>query len=148
MTSNQLGSRDHELVALGASIASNCIPCVKYHIAESRKSGLSDGEIRQAVEIAEMVRQVPARKVSGAARAMLGMSASEKTSSRGAAAEKSCCGNFQDSTHPQGEQEQERGSCDMPEMMARCRPQFMRMMQARTGELWASPDEGEREEKE
>lgn len=59
----QLSHRERELVALGAAIGSNCIPCIEHHIPEARKSGLSDGQIKEAVELADKVRQVPARNV-------------------------------------------------------------------------------------
>lgn len=60
-------SRDRELVALGAAMGSNCVPCVEYHIAESRKVGLTDPEIHAAIQHADKIRQVPARKVLQAA---------------------------------------------------------------------------------
>lgn len=60
---NELSFRDRELVALGAALASNCVPCIEYHVAESRKAGLSDAEIDQALALADKIRQVPARKV-------------------------------------------------------------------------------------
>jgi AhpD family alkylhydroperoxidase len=60
---NKLNDREERLVALGAAIASNCVPCVEYHIPEARKAGLSDGQIREAVKIADKVRRVPARAV-------------------------------------------------------------------------------------
>ena len=60
---NELSFRDRELVALGAALASNCVPCIEYHVAESRKAGLSDAEIDQAIALADKIRQVPARKV-------------------------------------------------------------------------------------
>jgi len=60
---SELNKRELELVALGAAIASNCVPCIEYHIPESRKAGLSDIEIKKAVQIADRVRRVPARKV-------------------------------------------------------------------------------------
>ena len=66
----ELALRDRELVALGA-MGSNCVPCVEHHIPESRKAGLTDAEIRAAVEQADKVRQVPARRVLAAALAML-----------------------------------------------------------------------------
>ncbi|HEX4921551.1 MAG TPA: carboxymuconolactone decarboxylase family protein [Candidatus Bathyarchaeia archaeon] len=58
-----LSSKEHELVALGAAIASNCVPCAEFHIAEARKLGLTDSQIVGAVWLADKVRQVPARKV-------------------------------------------------------------------------------------
>jgi AhpD family alkylhydroperoxidase len=67
----RLSDRDRELVALGAAIASNCSPCVEYHIPQARKTGLSNFEIRQAVALADKVRQVPAEKVLQTASALL-----------------------------------------------------------------------------
>ena len=58
-----LSNTEHELVALGAAIASNCIPCAEFHIAEARKLGLTDAQIVEAVRLADKVRQVPAQKV-------------------------------------------------------------------------------------
>jgi AhpD family alkylhydroperoxidase len=59
----ELSNIEHELVALGAAIASNCVPCTEFHIAEARKFGLKDSQIIEAVQLADKVRQVPARKV-------------------------------------------------------------------------------------
>lgn len=64
---NALNSRERELVALGAALGSNCVPCIEHHIPEARKAGLTDGQIREAVELADAVRQVPARNVLAAA---------------------------------------------------------------------------------
>ena len=66
-----LSNTDRELVALGAAIASNCIPCAEFHIAEARKLGLADSQIVEAVRLADKVRQVPSRKVLGVALALL-----------------------------------------------------------------------------
>jgi len=60
---SELNSREQSLVALGAAIASNCVPCVEYHIPGAKRAGLSDIEINEAVRIADKVRQVPARTV-------------------------------------------------------------------------------------
>ena len=60
---SELNSREQSLVALGAAIASNCVPCVEYHIPGAKKAGLSDIEINEAVRIADKVRLVPARTV-------------------------------------------------------------------------------------
>jgi AhpD family alkylhydroperoxidase len=62
-----LSTAERELVALGAALASNCVPCIEYHIPEARKAGLSDRKINEAVSLADKVRQVPARKVLAAA---------------------------------------------------------------------------------
>lgn len=60
---SHLSPRDRELVALGAALGSNCVPCVEYHIPQARKAGLSDSEIAEAIRLSDKVRQVPARKV-------------------------------------------------------------------------------------
>jgi AhpD family alkylhydroperoxidase len=60
---SELSFRDRELVALGAALASNCEPCVEYHVAEAQKAGLTGGEIAAAIALADKIRQVPARKV-------------------------------------------------------------------------------------
>ena len=68
---SDLSPRDRELVALGAAMGSNCVPCVEYHIPESRKAGLSDAEIHAAIQHADKIRQVPARKTLQAALKLL-----------------------------------------------------------------------------
>lgn len=68
---SDLTPRDRELVALGAAMGSNCVPCVEYHIPESRKAGLTDAEILAAIQHADRIRQVPARKTLQAALKML-----------------------------------------------------------------------------
>ncbi len=68
---SHLTLKQRELAAIGASLASNCIPCIKYHVQKGREAGLTDEEIAEAVEIADTVRQVPARNVQKAASAAL-----------------------------------------------------------------------------
>ena len=68
---SDLTPRDRELVALGAAMGSNCVPCVEYHIPESRKVGLTDPEIHAAIQHADKIRQVPARKTLQAALKLL-----------------------------------------------------------------------------
>ncbi len=63
--------RDRELVAIGAALGSNCVPCIEHHVGEAKRAGLSESEIQRAVRIADKVRQVPAKKVLDAAEAML-----------------------------------------------------------------------------
>lgn len=62
-----LTAAERELAALGAALASNCIPCVTYHIGAARNAGLSDAQIAEALAVAERVRQVPADAVLEAA---------------------------------------------------------------------------------
>jgi 4-carboxymuconolactone decarboxylase len=82
-----LSHRDRELVALGAALAANCIPCIEYHVPEARKAGLSDGEIAEAIALAEKIKRVPAGKVADAANAALGTMAAAQGAEAAA-----CCG--------------------------------------------------------
>jgi len=67
----ELNPSESELVALGAAMGSNCIPCIEYHIPKSREAGLTDRQISAAIALADKVRKVPARKVLEAANKML-----------------------------------------------------------------------------
>lgn len=58
-----LNTRERELVAIGAALGSNCIPCTESHIAKAKQAGLSDVEIRVAIHLADEVRKAPAAKV-------------------------------------------------------------------------------------
>ena len=35
-----------ELIAVGASVTANCVPCFKFHFAKARKEGATDDEIK------------------------------------------------------------------------------------------------------
>ncbi len=84
---NSLSPRERELVALGAAMGSNCVPCIEYHIPEGKKAGLTDSQILEAIQLADKVRQVPARKVLDAALKMLPQtSASAQAGAHGCAA--------------------------------------------------------------
>ena len=74
---SDLSPRELELVALGAAMGSNCVPCVEYHIPESRRLGLTDSEIRAAIQHADKIRQVPARKTLQAALNLLPSAAAD-----------------------------------------------------------------------
>ncbi len=67
---------DRELVALGAALASNCTPCIEYHVPEARKAGLTDAEIGEAIELADKIKRVPAGKVLETANGLLGVAVS------------------------------------------------------------------------
>jgi AhpD family alkylhydroperoxidase len=52
-----------ELVAIGAAIASNCEPCFRFHYDTARKLGVTDADVRRAVDLAQKVKETPARAV-------------------------------------------------------------------------------------
>ena len=53
---NDLNHRERELVALGAAMGSNCIPCIEYHIPEARKAGLT--ELTRDDALVEMIADI------------------------------------------------------------------------------------------
>lgn len=68
---NQLKPCQRELVALGAALGSNCVPCIEYHVPEARKAGLTVAQISEAIGLADKVRRVPAGKVLDVATRMM-----------------------------------------------------------------------------
>ena len=44
-----------ELIAIGASVAAHCQPCLTYHAATARKEGATKEEIGKAIEIGAFV---------------------------------------------------------------------------------------------
>ena len=46
-----------ELIAIGASVSANCHPCVKYHVNKAHEMVIDENEIRQAIEVGQMVRK-------------------------------------------------------------------------------------------
>ena len=92
-----LTRRESELVILGAAMGANCVPCIEQHIPEARKAGLADSQIRAAIELADNIRQVPARNVLEAATSALGggsgatVSSADEARQRDNSAGKCCC---------------------------------------------------------
>jgi AhpD family alkylhydroperoxidase len=68
----ELTFKERELVALGAALGSNCVPCVEHHVGEARKSGLTDSQISAAIDLADRVRKVPAARALEAAQQLAG----------------------------------------------------------------------------
>lgn len=61
-----------ELVAIGASVAAGCQPCVSYHIKAGRKAGLGRPRMETAVTTAERVAEEAVLRMSEHARGRLG----------------------------------------------------------------------------
>ena len=68
----QLEQSQKELAAIGASIGANCRPCIKHHIPAGREAGLSEGQLADAVAIAEAVRDEAITLLSATAQELLG----------------------------------------------------------------------------
>jgi AhpD family alkylhydroperoxidase len=45
-----------ELIAVGASVAANCQPCIRYHIGKAREHGVDSADIKEAIKVGQTVR--------------------------------------------------------------------------------------------
>ncbi len=53
----ELGGKEQELIAIGASIAAGCVPCASFHFRAAGIMGASRDEIREAAGTAVQVRE-------------------------------------------------------------------------------------------
>ena len=52
-----LDAETKELIAVGASVACNCHPCVEYHTGKAKDLNIEPELIKQAIEVGKMVRK-------------------------------------------------------------------------------------------
>jgi AhpD family alkylhydroperoxidase len=76
-----------ELVAIGAAIAANCEPCLKYHYRQAQLLGVSKADMASAVKVAANVKDSPHQSILRLANRLTG---SELRAAE--AAEDPCCG--------------------------------------------------------
>ncbi len=61
--SQHLFRRVGELVAIGAAIAANCEPCLKYHYRQAQLLGVSKEDMARAVETGAKVKDSPHQSI-------------------------------------------------------------------------------------
>ena len=61
-----------ELIAIGASVTANCVPCLRHHLKKAREAGVDDAKIHAAVSIGRMVRKGAASTWDEEAESLLG----------------------------------------------------------------------------
>ncbi len=66
-----------ELVAIGAAIAANCEPCLKYHHRKASELGVADEDMVQAVNVALRVKEQPATMMVQLAQRLLAPEAAQ-----------------------------------------------------------------------
>lgn len=59
----KLDNRILELIAIGASVAANCQPCLEYNVGKALSYGADSQEIAEAIEVGKRVRQGAASKM-------------------------------------------------------------------------------------
>ena len=58
-----LDNRILELIAVGASVAANCQPCLDYNVGKALEFGADRQQIAEAIEVGKRVRQGAASKM-------------------------------------------------------------------------------------
>lgn len=66
-----LDNREKELVAIGAAIGGNCIPCLEWHYKKCLETGATFEEIKEAINIAKLVKDVPIKNINEVAEKLL-----------------------------------------------------------------------------
>jgi AhpD family alkylhydroperoxidase len=66
-----LDEKTRELVALGAAMAGNCFPCLRYHHKKCRELGIAVDDMRDALEMAKTVKEVPINNIYELANTLL-----------------------------------------------------------------------------
>jgi AhpD family alkylhydroperoxidase len=51
-----LSNRETALISIGVSVGVNCMPCLQHCVAEAKKIGISEQEMRDAVNVGKVVR--------------------------------------------------------------------------------------------
>lgn len=46
-----------ELIAIGASLAAHCQPCLTFHVDKARKLGIGEDEISEAIVVGRMIEK-------------------------------------------------------------------------------------------
>lgn len=59
MEQSLIDPKTNELIAIGASIGGNCMPCLRYHFAEAVKNGCTIHEIEEAIKLGKIVKERP-----------------------------------------------------------------------------------------
>jgi AhpD family alkylhydroperoxidase len=67
-----MDAKTTELIAIGAAVTANCVPCLRYHLEKAREAGVEDDQVREAVRIGRMVRRGAASTWDKESRALLG----------------------------------------------------------------------------
>jgi AhpD family alkylhydroperoxidase len=68
----ELETQTKELIAIGAAVTANCVPCLRFHLEKAREAGVGEEQIREAVSVGRMVRKGAASIWDKEASALLG----------------------------------------------------------------------------
>jgi AhpD family alkylhydroperoxidase len=52
-----------ELVAIAASVAARCQPCLEHHLRKARELGAAESDIKEAISLADRIGQVGGQRM-------------------------------------------------------------------------------------
>ncbi|MFH0880357.1 MAG: carboxymuconolactone decarboxylase family protein [Lentisphaerota bacterium] len=78
-----------ELIAIGASVAAHCQPCLTYHVNKARGLGVEADAIRAAIEVGHQVEKGSMSAMREFSKGLTGAGCEE---AQAAAGGKTCCG--------------------------------------------------------
>ena len=52
-----MDEKTRELIAIGAAVTGHCQPCLNYHVARAKELGVSMCEVREAIDVGQMVER-------------------------------------------------------------------------------------------
>ncbi len=67
-----LDLKTKELVAVGAAVAGNCLPCLEWHYKKCMEIGIAVEDVKEAIEMAKTVKSVPIKKINELAEKLTG----------------------------------------------------------------------------
>lgn len=67
-----LDAKTKELVAVGAAVAGNCIPCLQWHFDKCIELGIPVDDVKEAIQMARTVKGVPIKKIDELAEKLTG----------------------------------------------------------------------------
>jgi len=76
------------LVSIGAAVAANCVPCFEHFLTKTEAVGLTSGEIQEATDIADQVKNGARITIMSTIRGIIGSGTSPCSSK----SDRSCCG--------------------------------------------------------
>jgi AhpD family alkylhydroperoxidase len=82
-----MDERTNELIAIGASVAANCHPCTRFHLAKCDELGIARNDVAAAAKIGQTVN----RGAAGATRNFVAQLLGEDAPTAAAANTSSCC---------------------------------------------------------
>ena len=72
----KLDERTRKLIAVGASVACNCHPCLEYHLGQAQSMGIETALIEEAIDAGKAVRAGAASSMDRLASQLTGRKAS------------------------------------------------------------------------